>query len=328
VTNSSPKLVTIVIPAYAHQGMTENCVRKTIDTTRHRKDVEIIVADDSSPTPLTLDRELLDRARIVRTPTNLMFAGACNFAAKAALGEILVFLNNDTEPHAGWLDELIREMQGDTQIGVAGSRLLYRDGTIQHAGVGFSQRDGIPRHTYRGFPGDHPAVTRSRDFQAVTGACFAIRRDAFERAAGFDRTFINGYEDIDLCLKIRELGYRVRYCGSSVVTHHESVSRRGEIEGLRPEEDDNLRTFTDRWLNKTVRDEFNIYADDGLLWVDSGEIYPLVMRCAEELAVVGEINDTASLAALLNVRARQIFDLEKDVGYLMALLLDHGIDPR
>ena len=232
---------------------------------------------------------------------------------------------------------LLRQLAGE-QFGQhncprlgAGSTLVKeteRDAQHQHAGVGFSQRDGIPRHIYRGFPADHPAVVRSRDFQAVTGACFAFRRDAFEAAGGFDTSFVNGYEDIDLCLKVRDLGYRIRYCGDSVVYHHESVSRRGEIEDLRPEDDGNLSIFTERWLSRTQRDELNIYADDGLLWVDSGEIYPLVMRCAEELAVVGDINDTASLAALLNVRARQVFDLEKDVGYLMSLLLDNGIDPR
>ena len=319
-------LATIIIPAYGHQGMTANCVRHVVATTNHREDIEVIVVDDSSPEPLAFPAA--PSVRVARTPGNLMFAGACNFGAGQSSSPYIVFLNNDTEPQPGWLDVLLDAMLAEQEIGVAGSRLLYRDDTIQHAGVGFSQRDGIPRHIYRGFPADHPAVVRSRDFQAVTGACFAFRRDAFERAGGFDRAFVNGYEDIDLCLKIRELGYRIRYCGDSVVYHHESVSRRGEIEELRPEDDGNLRIFSERWLTKSQRDELNIYADDGLLWVDSGEIYPLVMRCAEELAVVGEINDRASLAALLNIRARQIFDLEKDVGYLMSLLLDHGIDPR
>jgi GT2 family glycosyltransferase len=321
-------LITVVIPAYRHQGMTANCVEHVLATTSHRTDVEVIIVDDSSPETLTFPRSEGSNLRVVRTPRNLMFAGACNLGAAESTGSIIVFLNNDTEPQPGWLDAMVGAMTHAPKIGVTGSRLLYRDDTIQHAGVGFSQRDGIPRHIYRGFPAAHPAVVRSRDFQAVTGACFAFRREAFEAAGGFDTAFVNGYEDIDLCLKVRDLGYRIRYCGDSVVYHHESVSRRGEIEDLRPEDDGNLSIFTERWLSRTQRDELNIYADDGLLWVDSGEIYPLVMRCAEELAVVGDINDTASLAALLNVRARQIFDLEKDVGYLMSLLLDNGIDPR
>lgn len=322
---SSPPLVSVIIPAHGHQGMTENCVGHVVTTTAHRDDVEVIVVDDSSPQPLTMAEAAVT---VIRTPTNLMFAGACDFGAEAAGGSILVFLNNDTEPQDRWLDVLVSAFTDDLSIGIAGSRLLYRDGTVQHAGVGFSQRDGIPRHIYRGFPGDHPAVIRDRDFEAVTGACLAMRKDLFERLGGFDRDFVNGYEDIDLCLKARAAGYRVRYLGGSVVSHHESVSRRGEIEGLHPDDDANLKLFTERWLHRTPRDELNIYADDGLLWVDSGEIYPLVMRCAEELAVVGDINDRASLAALLNIRARQIFDLEKDVGYLMSLLLDNGIDPR
>ena len=318
----------VVIPAHGHAGMTENCVRHVIDTTRHMQGVEIVVVDDCSPEPLVLPTDLLPHARVVRTPRNLMFAGACNVGAAATRGDVIVFLNNDTETQSGWLEAMLEPLGGDTGIAITGSRLLYRDGTVQHAGVAFSQRDGIPRHVYRGFPSDHPAVTRDRDFMAVTGACLAIRRPAFDAVGGFDEGFVNAYEDIDLCLKVRAAGHRIRYCAASIVYHHESVSRRGEIEDLRPEDDGNLLRFADRWLAETPRDELNVYGDDGLLWVNSGEIYPLELRCAAELAVTGDITDPSALVGLLNIRSRQVFDLEKDVGRLLALLLDNGIDPR
>ena len=239
----------------------------------------------------------------------------------------MIFLNNDTIAHPGWLESMTTSARSSPEVGVVGARLLYRDGTVQHAGVAFSQRDGVPRHIYRGFPGDHPVVTRSRDFQAVTAACILVRRAVFAEVGGFDQSYVNGYEDIDLCLTIRKHGYRVHYCGSAVLEHLESVSRRGEVAGLDPAEDENLQLFLERWSTSAVRDELNVYAEDGLLWVDSGEIYPLVMRCSEELAVARDISDPASIARMLNVRSHQVFDLEKEIGYLTARLLDHGIEP-
>ena len=325
---SRPQIETsIIIPAFEREGMTANCGKSVLASIGARDDVEILVIDDCSPLPITLAEVHDSRVHLHRTPENLRFSGTCNFGASKSSAEFLIFLNNDTIAHAGWLEAMTTTARSSTDVAVVGARLLYRDGTIQHAGVAFSQRDGVPRHVYRGFPGDHSVVTRSRDFQAVTAACMLTRRSVFEDVGGFDPTYVNGYEDIDLCLKIRQRGYRVNYCGSAMLEHFESVSRRGEVDGLDPAEDANLQLFLERWSASAVRDELNVYADDGLLWVDSGEIYPLIMRCSEELAVAREISDPASIARMLNVRSHQVFDLEKEIGYLTARLLDHGIEP-
>lgn len=323
----SEMLATIVIPVHGHEGMTEACVSSVLSSIGREERVEIVVVDDCSPQPLSLPAIRDSRLRVLRTPTNLKFSAACNFGAEHSTGRYLVFLNNDTKPRTGWLSTLIAVAEADSSIAVVGARLLYRDGTVQHAGVAFSQSDGVPRHVYRGFSGEHPAVVRDRDFQAVTAACILIRAEVFTAMSGFDRGYTNGYEDIDLCMRVREAGHRVRYCGSAVVEHFESVSRRTEVEGLDPAADENLIRFMSRWAATARRDELNVYADDGLLSVGSGEIYPLVMRCAEELAVARDISDPASIARMLNVRSHQVFDLEKEIGYLTARLLDHGIEP-
>ena len=271
---SRPQIETsIIIPAFEREGMTANCVKSVLASIGARDDVEILVIDDCSPLPITLAEVHDSRVHLHRTPENLRFSGTCNFGASKTSAEFLIFLNNDTIAHAGWLEAM------------------------------------------------------SRDFQAVTAACMLTRRSVFEDVGGFDPTYVNGYEDIDLCLKIRQRGYRVNYCGSAMLEHFESVSRRGEVDGLDPAEDANLQLFLERWSASAVRDELNVYADDGLLWVDSGEIYPLIMRCSEELAVAREISDPASIARMLNVRSHQVFDLEKEIGYLTARLLDHGIEP-
>ncbi len=315
--------VSIVIPTHGHNGMTESCVTATLLTLGHGIDAQIIVVDDASPEPIVLPSEADSRVTVIRSETNLGFAGACNLGAAQSQASFVVFLNNDTTPQAGWLDSMMACIESNTAIAIVGARLLYRDGTVQHAGIAFSQRDGEPRHVYRGFPGEHPAVLRDRDFQAVTGACFLVRREAFDNLGGFDAAFTNGHEDIDFCLRARGQGLRTRYCGTAVVVHLESVSRRTGDE----ETDPNRNAFDARWGSKIVRDELQVYADDGLIRVDSDDVYPLQISCAVELAIGTEVTSDVELARLLSIRSRQVFDLEKEIGYLTARLQDHGIEP-
>jgi GT2 family glycosyltransferase len=210
-------------------------------------------------------------------------------------------------------------------VAVVGAKLAYRDQTVQHAGIAICQGDGLPRHIYRGFPVDHPAVTRDRAFQAVTGACMLVRSDAFDLVRGFDERFANGYEDIDLCLRLHGRGYRTWYCGTTDVVHLESVSLRDSNQHAEALNDPNSALFQARWSNLVSRDEIAIYASDGLISVQSGDVYPLKIVCAPELAELAFQGHDSELARLLGIRSRQVFDLEKDLGYLMARLLDHGV---
>src|SRR6185295_9859186 len=131
-----------------------------------------------------------EAVRTLRRDHNGGFAVACNDGAAAARGELLVFLNNDTEPRPGWLDALVEHADAHAEAAAVGAKLLFPDDTVQHAGVVICQ-DGRPRHLYAGFPADHPAVEKPRAFQAVTAACMLVRRDAFDRAGGFDQDFRN-----------------------------------------------------------------------------------------------------------------------------------------
>ncbi len=165
---------------------------------------------------------------MVALDVNGGFATACNAgAAQAGTVDWLVFLNNDTIPIAGWLDALLdgveREPDGD-EVGIVGAKLLFPNGTVQHAGVAIG-RDRWPRHLYTGFPGEHEAVNRPKRLAAVTAACMLVRRDLFEQLGGFDAAFHNGYEDIDLCHRATAAGYAIRYEPSAVLYHLESVTR-------------------------------------------------------------------------------------------------------
>jgi len=157
--------------------------------------------------------------------------------------------------------------------------------TIQHAGVSIGG-DGYPHHLYAGLPWDHPAVRSSRRMQAVTAACCLVRAPIFRTVGGFDRIFVNGWEDIDLCLRIGALGHEVHYCADAIVHHFESATRSLET----PTEIRNRDLWAQRWLGKVQTDCFRFWSDDDMLYVDIvGPLYPVRIRYATELAFVEQL---------------------------------------
>lgn len=296
----------IVIPAFNRSALTRRCVAALLadpPVVEH----EILVADDGS-TDGTADMLAAYGARVrtVRRERNGGFAAACNAAAARASGRYLVFLNNDTRPLPGWLDALVRHAEAYDDAAVVGSRLLFPDDTVQHAGVVFC-RDGYPRHLYAGFPAAHPAVNRSRPLQAVTAACALVRHEAFEAAGGFDTAFRNGFEDVDLCLRIGERGCAIRYCHESVLYHLESIS-----EGRFAHDRENARLYRERWAHRIRPDDIDVYLEDGLLGVRYGTGYPIRLEVSPALARVEREGRSSEADRLLAVRSRQVFELLRE----------------
>ena len=159
------------------------------------------------------------------------FARMNNLGAQAAEGEILVFLNDDTELlEPSWLDRLVAQVER-ADVGVAGARLLYPSGTLQHGGVAIGIGGGcghIGRHTHIS-PRHWPWLEVTRDVSAVTGACLAIRAPLFHELGGFAEAFPVNYNDIDLCLRARIAGYRVIYEAGATIRHYECQSRPGVV---------------------------------------------------------------------------------------------------
>ena len=299
----------IIIPVYNLAAITRQCLNHLFSRLPASIEAEVVVVDDGSRdgTQACL-AEFEGRIRVVTHARNRGFSTSCNDGAAVASGEHLVFLNNDTIPLDGWLDALIRYASTDEKIGIVGSKLLYPDGTIQHAGIAFDQ-DRQPRHIYVGFPGDHPAVNKSRAMQMVTGGCFLIPRKLFDRAGGFDTTFINGFEDVDLCMKVRELGFEVHYCHESVLYHLESVSDRHV-----DRDSDNRRTFLDRWKDRAEVDDWRYYIEDGLIKiVYPGTVYcPLSFRIDPILGTSQSEDAVVESYRLLHQRSRQVRSLLKE----------------
>ncbi len=166
---------TVVVPVRNRLALTQQCVEAFAAEYGDRDDVELVVVDDGSTDETTAYLEQAPGLRLVQHAESAGFAASCNDGAAAGSGDYIVFLNNDTLGEEGWLDGLVSFADGNDKAAIVGARLLYENGTIQHAGIVFGA-DLLPRHVYRTFPREHPAVSRSRRFQAVDGGVHA--RDA------------------------------------------------------------------------------------------------------------------------------------------------------
>jgi GT2 family glycosyltransferase/2-polyprenyl-3-methyl-5-hydroxy-6-metoxy-1,4-benzoquinol methylase/tetratricopeptide (TPR) repeat protein len=249
----------IIIPVWNKVELTRQCLIALGPAT---EDVsfELIIVDNHSTdgTPEFL-ASLGGDVRIITNDENLGFAKACNQGAAVATGEYLVFLNNDTIPLKGWLSALVEEVRTQPDVTVVGSKLLYEDGTVQHAGVAIDRHNLTPYHIYNGFAADHPAVNKRRELNAVTGACLLIRRSVFSELGGFDEGFVNGFEDVDLCFRVREKQGRIVYQPHSVLYHLES-----QTPGRKQHDQSNARRLNQRWGHCWwLIDDDSIYAGDG-----------------------------------------------------------------
>jgi GT2 family glycosyltransferase len=298
----------IIIPVYNRPMLTKQCLDALLAERRSGIDGEIIVVDDASnDTTAQLLTEYATHIRTVTHVKNLGFAAACNSGAAIASGQYLLFLNNDTIPTAGWLEALIAYIEEHPAAAIVGSKLLFPNQTIQHAGVVICQ-DGNPRHLYNGFPADHPAVNTSRRFQVVTAACALFQREVFEQASGFDTAFLNGYEDVDLCLRIGERGHEIHYCHSSVLYHLESVSRDQQSR----QQQANFLLYRQRWEGRVRPDDLQYYLEDGLLRISYEESFPIHLKLSPLLAVVDQAERMRQADHLLALRSRQVLDLLRD----------------
>jgi GT2 family glycosyltransferase/Flp pilus assembly protein TadD len=250
--------VSIIIPLFNKVEYTRKCVEALSRTVEPGEFVEIVIVDNGSTdgTAAFLGT-LAGDVVIVRNMKNLGFAKACNQGARVARGRDIVFLNNDTEPMPGWVDALLSASRRH-RADICGAKLLYPNGTIQHAGVAIGPwKTGF--HIFNGFPADDPAVNRYREFQAVTAACMLVRKSVFLDLGGFEEAYRNGYEDVDFCLRARKNGHRVLYVPESVLVHHEETT-----EGRKTHEQYNLSIFHERWDGTIEIDCDRIYAEEGM----------------------------------------------------------------
>lgn len=231
--------VSIIVPVHNQVAYTQACIR-ALQASPPPIVHEIIIVDDGSrdSTPQLLAHLSTGggQIRVVRHETAHGFATACNRGADAAAGDLLLFLNNDTEVQPGWFPPLLALIGSDPRIGMVAPKLIFPDATIQHCGKVWSDPtvpNSHPHHIYYRFPADHPAVNKSRPYPMVTGACILLRAADFRAVGGFDERYENGWEDDDLCYAITSLGKRIIYCAESVVIHHQNKTLNERMDDLK-----------------------------------------------------------------------------------------------
>ena len=223
--------ISIIIPTKNSTDLLKPCISSIFKLTTY-PDYEIILVDNASEDPTTLDfyAELRSDPRvcIIDYPAAFNYHVANNLGAAHAQGDIFVFLNNDTEIlEPGWLEELAG-WASQPEIGIVGAKLLRQDGSIQHGGIIIGLA-GHGSHVFEGgqenLYGPYGSTEWYRNFQAVTGACMAMKRVVFTKLGGFDEDYQVGYGDIDICLRAFDEGYRILYTPFVRINHYEGGTR-------------------------------------------------------------------------------------------------------
>jgi GT2 family glycosyltransferase len=252
-------ITSIIIPLFNKVDYTRACLDALYKNSGPKKHFEVIAVDngsrDKTPRLLKETARKYPSFHVVTNKKNRGFAAACNNGAEVSKGKYLVFLNNDTEPQPGWLSGLTKVMEKDESIAAAGSKLLFPNGTIQHAGVAIVKNlitDSFPgfTHIYYEQPGTLEEANRKKIYQVLSAACLMVREEKFREVGGFDEGYWNGCEDIDLCLKIGEKGGKLVYVPGSVVIHHEFGSGTERFsKGSR-----NRERLMEKWGNRVIPD--------------------------------------------------------------------------
>ncbi|EHH68892.1 glycosyltransferase [Gluconobacter morbifer] len=223
-------LVSIIIPTRDKFRLLERCVSSLLTLTGYQN-FEVLIADNGSTNPEMLDllRRLGrdPRLTVQRLATPFNWSALNNRMVRQAKGDMLLFLNDDTEIlEEGWLTEMVSLAQ-QSGVGVVGARLSYPDGTLQHGGMVLTERG--PKHILRSAAEDDPGylgqLVLTRDLMAVTGACMLVPRPVFDQAGGFDETFPLTCNDVDFCLRVRKEGLRVVWTPHATLMHVDGGTR-------------------------------------------------------------------------------------------------------
>ena len=245
-TSDTPR-VSIVMPVYNKIAYTSACLR-SLAAHAGAIPFEVIVVDDASSDATATRLADVDGIRVVRNAANLGFVGSCNAGAAAAKGELLVFLNNDTQVTAGWLDALVRCIDEAPDAGLVGAKLIYPDSRLQEAG-GIIFSDGSGWNYGRFDDPDDPRYAFRREADYCSGAAILVRTDLFRRLGGFDMRYAPAYyEDTDLAFAVRAAGYKVYYEPASTVVHFEGITSGTDTStGIKRFQTINHEKFVDKW---------------------------------------------------------------------------------
>lgn len=251
---------TLIVPTRDRADLLSACL-VGLEKTEPR-DFDLLIVDNGSTERAT--RDLLDRvgmhswARVIDVAGAFNFSALCNRAAKHAEGRVLVFLNNDTVAmQPDWLENLMNwAVQPD--VGAVGPKLVYPSGRLQHAGLVIGL-GGYAAHIEIGAGPEHRGyldrLTVPHEVSAVTGACLAVEKGKFDAIGGFDeKRYPIELGDVDLCLRLRQRGWKTIFTPHTVLTHHESATRgRSNVAKRYAKE---RRHFLESWKDAVLDDPY------------------------------------------------------------------------
>jgi len=234
-------LVSVIIPSKNSALYLRRCLESVFGKSTYPS-FEVVISDNGSDEAdcLELYKEYQakygERFCVDTKPAVFNFAEQINRGVARARGDYVLLLNNDTEVlTANWIEELLHLAQFP-EVGAVGCKLLYPDGTIQHAGLMGAGR-AVANHIALGLPGDSNiyfnTLNTIHEAQSVSGACLLVAKEKFLEAGGLDELYLpNGYGDVEFCLRLKDLGYTSLYTPYAKLVHFESKSRGKNIENF------------------------------------------------------------------------------------------------
>lgn len=258
-------LVSVIIPTRDNAADLKGCIDSIFEKTIYQN-FEIIVADNGSEKEETFKlfefytKKYKDQFKVVRIDIPFNFSQINNLAAKEANGEYLLFLNNDiTVITKGWMKRMVSLAQQD-HVGAVGAKLYYPDNTIQHAGVLLGM-GGVAGHGHVGYPrGDYGyfgKLVTTNNYTSVTAACMMVKREDFDRVNGFEEKLTVAFNDVDLCLKLYELGKFNVWLHNVELYHYESKSRGAEDTYSKYKRfNSEIKYMKDHWLKYIKNDPY------------------------------------------------------------------------
>jgi len=254
-------LVSIIIPTCGSKGRVwgveryyiVDAIRSILETATYAN-LEFVVVVDTHTPPIVisaLEQLLGDRLVLVWFDEEFNFAQKMNLGRVHSSGDVLLLLNDDVEIVSPDFIEVLVALAQEPDVGSVGAKLLYSDGTLQHAGHYYNT---MARHFYGHWSGDyhgpHAMLAINRECIGVTAACLAIRPEVWDEVGGMTTSFPNSFNDVDLALKLHTSGYRTVWTPHAVLYHLESVTRDPSVT------QDEAEMLTERWEHLIVNDPY------------------------------------------------------------------------
>lgn len=283
IPNSEKGMVSIVIPTITRKHL-DTCI-ESIEKNTSSSNYEIIIVNDGSSEPDLMEYLSKTKYRVLNLPDNMGFAKANNEGFKVARGNYIMTLNADTIVHKDWLSIMIDTLALDEDIAVVGPTVLCAGTCIIETAGCFLDKNNF--RTVTSFlmgkqMQDYPQIHTTYRVDTIGGVCMLFQKYALFEAGLFDENYVNGWEDVDICLSLRDRGYKI-YHAPSVIEHYGSFVRKKSSREEYLKRSEKNRDYFYNKLRKRALDIFNMAEQlaQKKLFNDAIKYYLMVIETGE-----------------------------------------------